>query len=460
MKTGKIFIFLLSLMGFLTALACGPKPQTGVLLQEFEAPPESVRETLAKEGRSDYVLLNDEGYALRLVYLCQNRVYNFLEEPEKNLILVSTQPILETPVENKLRSEDRERIWACMERSVREEHSRVEERKNQIIKERKKLEEEVQATRTERDRMAAEGERKKKIVVEQKLRVEEEIRRAEDDRRRKIEEEQRKKGEEERRIKAYKAGEKEEPPPPPPKVTESGVFLVLNPTDICEEAGELSRVRAKAKKHDILEVIGSREDNQGALWYQVLVGERLIQEKGKKYGWSPEEKSFWEKNKLLVWVYPGDLAKINTVKPLKMNGEEVQFTGKKASTPQKVSFFEVTYELKGNVTEKVFGWVNGKSGIRRTNKNREEMRHLLGVLSTKEWPLQVQTDILKGYINAGFTPEQAELSWGKPNHVNRTRTLVGVHEQWVYGANPFPDAFVYFENGLVKNWEFVKKNGK
>ena len=47
----------------------------------------------------------------------------------------------------------------------------------------------------------------------------------------------------------------------------------------------------------------------------------------------------------------------------------------------------------------------------------------------------------------------------RPDHVNTTRTLVGVHEQWVYGEAPFPKSYVYFENGLVKGWEFFE-NGK
>lgn len=459
-KGAKIFIFLSALLGILATMACAARPKAGVLFQELEAHPQAVQETLAKEGKNDYFLLSDEGYSLRLIYLCQNRVYNFIEEPQKNLVLVSIQSILGTPVEKKLRGVDRERIWACMERKVRAEQSRVEERKMQMEEERTRLEEEIKAVWTERDRIVAEAEKKKQFLAELKRRMEEEMRRAEEGRRRKLEEEQRRKAEEERKAKAYKTGGKEELPPLPTKVTESGIFLILNQTDIHDEAGGSSRVRAKAKRYDIFDVIDSKRDDQGVQWYQVILGERVILEKGKKYGWSPEEKSFWEKNKLLPWVYPGELAKISTVKPLKMNIEELQFTGKRVSTPQRSSFFEVIYEVKGDVTEKIFGWVNGKSGIRRSNRNREEMKHLLEVFSHKEWPLQVQTDILKGSIGMGFTPEQVELSWGKPDHVKKTRTLVGVHEQWVYGATPFPNAFVYFENGLVKNWEFMKKNGR
>ncbi len=47
----------------------------------------------------------------------------------------------------------------------------------------------------------------------------------------------------------------------------------------------------------------------------------------------------------------------------------------------------------------------------------------------------------------GMSPEQVtkETSWGKPNHINRTTTAYGVHEQWVYGGGNY----LYFENGRL-----------
>jgi hypothetical protein len=47
----------------------------------------------------------------------------------------------------------------------------------------------------------------------------------------------------------------------------------------------------------------------------------------------------------------------------------------------------------------------------------------------------------------GMSPEQVtkETSWGKPNHINRTTTAHGVHEQWVYGGGNY----LYFENGRL-----------
>ena len=174
-------------------------------------------------------------------------------------------------------------------------------------------------------------------------------------------------------------------------------------------------------------------------------------------GWAPEEKSFWVKNKLLAWVYPGDLAKINTTKPLKFNAEEIQFTGIKGSPTQKNPFYEVIYEINAEYIEKSVGWVKEVDGIRRADKNMDEMIDLLKKLAETLWPIKIQNDILRGFIRAGFTSGQVVLSWGPPDHINTTRTLLGVHDQWVYGKKPFPKAYVYLENGVVKGWEFLKK---
>jgi hypothetical protein len=464
MRGERILLLLPSILVVLAALACSSTPKTGVLLRDPLASQKVVEETFAKEGKSDYFLLNDEGYSFRLIYLCENRIYNFVEEPKNNPVLVSLQPILDSPVEKKLRADDRRRIWVCMERKVREEQFRVEELKRRMTEERLRLEREVRLMWGERDRIVVEIEKKKKLEAERQRRMEEEMRRAEEERLRKLEEEQRRKAEEERKIKVYRVGEKEEspslPPPHPPKVTESGIFLVMKETNIHEDARETSKIQDKAKKYDIFEVVDSKRDENGILWYQFIVSERVISEKAKRYGWSPEEKSFWVKNKLLAWVYPGDLAKIHTAKPLKLNVEEIQFTGKKASSPPKPSLYEVIYEVNVEYAENIVGWIDEKSGIRRSNTNKDEMRSLLNELSKTLWPLRIQNDILRGYIRTGFTPQQVVLSWGRPDHVNKTRTLVGIHEQWVYGESPFPNSYVYFENGLVKSWEFLKKSGK
>ena len=463
-KKGRGIPFLLPVLLLLLAIsACSAKPTASILLRDPSSPIKGIQETFAHEGKSDYFLLNDEGYSFRLIYLCENRVYNFVEEPKNNPVLVSLQPILDTAVEKKLQPDDRRRIWACLQRKVREQQARVEDYKRQLIGERTRLEKELNSTRVERDRLTAEIEKRKKLEAQRQRRIEEERRRAEEERVRKIEEEQQKKADEERKIRAYKAGEKEDlpaPSPPPPKAIESGTFLVMKETRVHEEPKEASKTLAEAKKYDIFEVINSKRGENGNLWYQFILSERVISEKGKRYGWAPEERSFWIKHRLLVWVYPGDIARIQNVKPIKLNAEDIQFTGKKITVPQKNTFYEVTYELNTEFPETTLGWIDEKSGIRRTTKSRDEVIRLLQDLSRTLWPLRIQNEILAGNIGVGFTPEQVLLSWGKPDHINTTRTLVGVHEQWVYGESPFPNSYVYFENGAVKSWEFLKRGGK
>jgi hypothetical protein len=459
--------FLLALISsFLFSVSCASQPKSSILVRDLADPPGIIKEVFAREGKSDYSLLHDEGYSFRLIYLCENRVLNFVEEPRNNPVLVSIQKILDTPVEKKLSADDRRRVWACIERKVWQEHSRVEEYKSRVIRERMFLERELKSTRAEKHRILAEIAEKKRLDAEKQRHVEQQKRRAEEERQKKIAEEQRKLAEEERKIRYYRTGERQNssflppPPAPSPKVTESGVLIVMKEAPITEEPIINSKVIARANKYDIFNVINSKNDESGVRWYQVLVGERVISERGKKIGWSPEEKSFWVRNKLLAWVYPGDIRNINNVKPLKIKPEYIQFTGKATVTPLKLTFYEVTYGMNTTIREEILGWVEETDGIRRSTKSKDEMRTLLKDLSKTMWPLRIQEDILRGYIRQGFTREQVVLSWGRPDHVNTTRTLVGVHEQWVYGEAPFPKSYVYFENGVVKNWEFIKNGEK
>ncbi len=135
--------------------------------------------------------------------------------------------------------------------------------------------------------------------------------------------------------------------------------------------------------------------------------------------------------------------------------EDVHFTGKMAITPQKVSYYEVTYLVKNQLKETILAWVEERNGIRRTTKSKEDIMKLLKEVALSMWPMRIQEDVLRGYIRPGFTREQVRLSWGSPDHVNTTRIFGGTHEQWVYGEPPFPKSYVYFENGTVKNWEFL-----
>ncbi len=451
----QIFAFF-TIFFLLITLSCSSQTRPGMLLRDTSVPPGVVQEIFSNEGKSDYILLNDEGYSIRLLYLCENRVYNFTEEPKQNYILVSMQPILDTPVEKRLLPEDRTRIWACMESKVREEINRFEEQKSRLTEERLQMEMAISATRAEAAFLAAEIEQRRILKAERQRLLEEEAKRLEEERIRKAEEEQRRKTEEERKVKIYKMAEKEEPLPAPKKVTESGIFLIMKDVNVYQEAREIERIQNKVRKYDLFEVISSKMDQNGVQWYQVLLHEKTISDKGKRLGWCPEERPFWIRNKLPVWIYPGDLSRIQSAKPLRLAVEEVQFTGKKVATSSKSLMYEVTYEVNSEYTERILGWVEEKSGIRRSDKSVDEMRALLRDLSLTAWPMAIQNDILGGYIRKGFTPEQVTLAWGRPDHVNATRTLVGLHEQWVYGETPFPNAYVYFDNGVVSSWEFLK----
>jgi hypothetical protein len=58
-------------------------------------------------------------------------------------------------------------------------------------------------------------------------------------------------------------------------------------------------------------------------------------------------------------------------------------------------------------------------------------------------------EAIKGQkIMLGMTAKQVELSWGKPEDVNRSVGSWGVHEQWVYGRQ-----YVYLENGKVSSYQ-------
>lgn len=463
---GKVFFYFLLFLSFLFSISCSSKPKTSLLLRDPAVPPRIVQDIYAREGKSDYFLIHDEGYSFRLIYLCENRVFNFIEEPSNNPVLVSIQPILDTSVEKRLSSDDRVRVWACIEKKVWEEQSRTEESKIRLVRERILLEREIQKILTEKEKIIAEIAEKKRLEAERQRRVELERRRAEEEHQRKLAEEARKISEKDQRVKFYKSGGNEGlflPPPPPapsPKATESGVFLVMKEAAIHEQPREKSKVLSRADKYDLFDVIQSKKDESGNYWHQVRLGERVISDKGKKYGWSPEDRSFWMKNKLLVWVYPGDFSNIANAKSIKIKAENVHFTGRIASTPQKRTFYEVTYGVNSTFREEILGWVEQNDGIRRSSKSKEEVRTLLKDLSKTLWPIRIQEDVLHGYIRQGFTREQVVLSWGRPDHVNTTRTLVGIHEQWVYGEPPFPKSYVYFENGLVKSWEFITNGGK
>jgi hypothetical protein len=272
MKIGRIFLPIILVFINLFSLSCSPKPPTSILSRDLVNPPQVALEAFAKEGKSDYFLLSDEGYSFRLIYLCENRVLNFIEEPTRNPVLVSIQPILDTPVEKRLSPDDRRRIWACMERRVWEEKSRIDELKSRVTQRKVQIEEEIREAGAEKNRMLAEIAEiaeKKRLELERQNRIEQEKRKAEEERLRKEAEESRKAAEEERKVRYYRTGEKEERPTPhrSPQVTESGIFLVMKEAKVHEDPREASKVLSTAEKYDIFDVINSQKDANENHWY-------------------------------------------------------------------------------------------------------------------------------------------------------------------------------------------------
>jgi hypothetical protein len=62
-----------------------------------------------------------------------------------------------------------------------------------------------------------------------------------------------------------------------------------------------------------------------------------------------------------------------------------------------------------------------------------------------KWSERIWKAIEKGSAIIGMTEEQARMSWGEPDNVNRTTTRRGTSEQWVYGSG----SYLYFTNGIL-----------
>ncbi len=66
-----------------------------------------------------------------------------------------------------------------------------------------------------------------------------------------------------------------------------------------------------------------------------------------------------------------------------------------------------------------------------------------------KWDKAVIEMVKQRKIKIGMTEQQALLSWGKPERVNKSVGSYGVHEQWVYGRGQY----VYMENGKLTSFQ-------
>lgn len=66
-----------------------------------------------------------------------------------------------------------------------------------------------------------------------------------------------------------------------------------------------------------------------------------------------------------------------------------------------------------------------------------------------KWDKAVVEMVKQRKIKIGMSEQQALLSWGKPERVNKSVGSYGVHEQWVYGRGQY----VYMENGKLTSFQ-------
>lgn len=53
-------------------------------------------------------------------------------------------------------------------------------------------------------------------------------------------------------------------------------------------------------------------------------------------------------------------------------------------------------------------------------------------------------------VQIGMTKQEVlDSSWGKPKSINKTTTIYGTHEQWVYGMK----SYLYFEDGILTSYQ-------
>jgi len=84
----------------------------------------------------------------------------------------------------------------------------------------------------------------------------------------------------------------------------------------------------------------------------------------------------------------------------------------------------------------------------KANKIREKASKKRHQSLIKRFGKRNGEKIFKGVIWIGMTKEMALESWGKPEDINRTVSVLSVHEQWVYG-----NAYLYFEGGILTSWQ-------
>lgn len=63
-----------------------------------------------------------------------------------------------------------------------------------------------------------------------------------------------------------------------------------------------------------------------------------------------------------------------------------------------------------------------------------------------KWSKKIWSAIENERVFIGMNKEQAKMSWGYPESINKTSTVYGTHEQWVYDGG-----YLYFDNQILRS---------
>lgn len=85
----------------------------------------------------------------------------------------------------------------------------------------------------------------------------------------------------------------------------------------------------------------------------------------------------------------------------------------------------------------------------------DQHRKRIESIKNSSWSDEIKDLCVKQKISLGMTKEQVIASWGKPNDINRTVTMRGVSEQWVYGSygSYAKHKLLYFEDNKLTAWQ-------
>lgn len=160
-------------------------------------------------------------------------------------------------------------------------------------------------------------------------------------------------------------------------------------------------------------------------------------------------------------VIEGAYFLIDTEHARNLVGKKVWPIKQRLITPTKDVFVDVEHldavEIVGVDTKSYGHGSGGFSPFWLRVKTRDEREGLLPYDDRhfflydpidRSWPSATVQLIKNRKIELGMTSEQVQLSWGKPQRINRTVTANAVVEQWVYGRQ-----YVYIENGKVRSFQ-------